>query len=107
MVEARRGVEVLQTSPQHPARARARTVHLVLSAFTVSKKRGSSQIEPRCIFQAKKKDGAEVSEVLNVPSAPTMADLDTGAMNADPDPDATQLVTESAGKKRTEEDITK
>ena len=82
---------------------------LVLSAFTVSKKkiRGSCQIEPRCIFQAKKRDSAEVSEVITVPSTSSMADLDTGAMNADPDPDATQLVTESAGKKRTEEDITK
>ena len=33
--------------------------------------------------------------------------LDAGAMNVDQDPDATQLVTESAWKKRKEDDVTK
>ena len=54
-------------------------------------------------LQAEKRDGAEMAEAVAV-CTPTMTDLDTGAMNVDPDPDATQLVTESACRKRKEDD---
>ena len=57
--------------------------------------------------QAKKRVGAEMSTVVTVPCTPAMADLDTAAMNVDSDPDATQVVMESACKKRKEEDVTK
>ena len=52
------------------------------------------------LLQAKKRDGAEMAEAVFVAYSPTVTDLDTGAMNVDPDPDATQLVAESARKKR-------
>ena len=57
------------------------------------------------VLQAKKRDRAEMSEVLTVSCSQTMTDLDTGATNVDPDPDAKKKkkATQSACKKRKEE----
>ena len=48
-----------------------------------------------------------MAHTVVVACAPTMTDLDTGAMNVNPDPDATQLVTESDCKERKEDDTIK